>query len=85
MQIILNISNHKIAQNILWLLSHFKSDEVIIITTPEILTEEVETYTDEYIEKHWMEFVVTKKDDSSYYKSDQYYMDKAKAYEEKMK
>ena len=85
MQITLNIPDHKIAQNILWLLDHFKSDEVIITTTPEILTEETETYTDEYIEKHWMEFAVTQKDDSSYYKSDQYYMDRAKAYKEKMK
>ena len=85
MQITLNISDHRIAQNILWFLSHFKSDEVIITTAPAALTEEAETYTNEYIEKHWMTFVMSKKDDSSYYKSDQYYMDRAKAYEEKMK
>ncbi len=85
MQITLNIPDHKIAQHILWLLDHFKSDEVIITTSQTASSEEVETYTDEYIEKHWMEFAITKKDDSSYYKSDQYYMDRAKAYEEKMK
>ncbi len=85
MQITLNIPDHKIAQNILWLLGHFKSDEVVITTTPEVLTEEAETYTDEFIEKYWMTFVLSKKDDSNYYKSDQYYMDRAKAYEEKTK
>lgn len=85
MQIILNIPDHKIAQNILWLLDHFKSDEVTITATPIASTEEAETYTDEFIEKHWMTFVMSKKDDSNYYKSDQYYIDRAKAYEEQSK
>ena len=41
--------------------------------------------TDEYIEKNWRELIMTSDDTSDYYKSEQYYKDRAKDYKDRGK
>jgi len=42
-------------------------------------------FSDEYIEKHWKELIMTTTDDSEYYKSEEYKIDRAKDWEERGK
>ena len=42
--------------------------------------EKIIEYSDEYIEKHWQEMIMTSVDNSDYYKSDQYYNDRIEDY-----
>jgi hypothetical protein len=88
MQLIIDIKNESIADKIKTILSAFKHDGVEIketlSTEPKIKESKPEAdLSDEYMEKHWRELVMTKGDYSDYYKSDQYYEDRAKAYNSK--
>ena len=88
MQLIIDIQNESIADKIKTILSVFKNDGVEIketlSTEPKTRNEKPETNLSEaYMEAHWKELVVTKGDYSDYYKSDQYYEDRAKAYNSK--
>ena len=84
MQILLNIKNEKIFDKLLWMLEHFKSDGVEIVTNNK---ERKTEYSDEYIEKNWKSLVSKGLSlyDESYYKSEQYKIDRANYLMEKYK
>ena len=52
MQLIVNIKNESIADEIIWLLKSFQDKGVEIKTTKDI-TQEEETFSDEYIAQNW--------------------------------
>ena len=83
MQILLNIKNEKIFDKLLWMLEHFKSDGVEIVTN----NKEKVKYSDEYIEKNWKSLVSKGFSlyDENYYKSKQYKRDRANYLMEKYK
>ena len=84
-QLTLNITNEKIMDKLLWMLEHFKSDGVEIVK-PETRNQKPETeLTDEYMQKNWRELVMTSGDNSEYYKSEQYYEDRAEDYKQRGK
>ena len=85
MQLIIDIPNSSLADKIIQILNAFKSDGVTIKKEfkPKKIDESL--LTQEYIKEHWRELVMTSGDYSDYYKSEQYYEDRAKDYEERGK
>ena len=98
MQLIINIENESIAEKIKGILNVFKNEGIVIQEVKSKIKNEKEgelhsersypkvqetDLSDDYLKKHWKELVMTKGDYSNYYKSDQYYEDRAKVYNSK--
>jgi len=81
-QLILNIENENILDKLLWMLKHFESDGVKIVEEKKLPEH---TFTDEYIKDNWRELIMTTHSDPEYYKSEAYYEERAKEYEERGK
>jgi hypothetical protein len=74
-QISLKIHNQEVMIKLLWMLKHFETQEVELEYS---FTKEKPTnkqYTDEYVKKHWREFIMSTGNDENYYKSEQYKFD----------
>ena len=85
MQLIIDIKNESIADKIKTILNVFKDDGVKV---QELKTKSQQAETilsDEYMQKNWRELVMTSGDNSDYYKSEQYYEDRAEDYRERGK
>ena len=85
MQLIIDINNESIANKIKTILNVFKDDGVKV---QELKTKNQKPETilsDEYIEKHWKELIMTSGNSSNYYKSEQYYEDRAEDYRQRGK
>jgi len=85
MQLIIDIKNESIADKIKTILNVFKDDGVKV---QELKTKNQQAETilsDEYMQKNWRELVMTSGDNSDYYKSEQYYEDRAEDYRERGK
>jgi len=85
MQLIIDIKNESIANKIKTILNVFKDDGVKV---QELKTKNQKPETilsDEYIEKHWKELIMTSGNSSNYYKSEQYYEDRAEDYRQRGK
>lgn len=85
MQLIIDIKNESIANKIKTILNVFKDDGVKV---KELKTKNQKPETilsDEYIEKHWKELIMTSGNSSNYYKSEQYYEDRAEDYRQRGK
>jgi len=76
-QLTLRIHNDNMLEKIVQILNVFKNDGVEIEKI-ETEIDNQEKYRDEYIKKHWRELIITSEDNSDYYKSEQYMMDRAK-------
>ena len=85
MQLIVDIPNSSLADKIIQILNAFKSDGITIKKQAKSKKIDESLLTKEYIKEHWRELVTTSRDSSDYYKSDQYYEDRAKDYEERGK
>ena len=83
MQLIVDIDNDILAQKIIQILNIFKGDGLHIKKGDEKV-ERVE-YSDKYIEENWRELAMTHIDNSDYYKSEEYKMDRAIDYEKREK
>lgn len=75
MQIILNLKNEKNLAKLLTTLKNLKEDEIEI----KFLLQEQTKYSDEYIEKNWKKLIskALSKYKETYYKSEQYKIDRA--------
>ena len=85
MQLIIDIKNESIANKIKTILNVFKDDGVKV---QELKTKNQKPETklsDEYIQKNWKELIITSGDSSNYYKSEQYYEDRAEDYRQRGK
>ena len=85
MQLIIDIKNESIADKIKTILNVFKDDGVKV---QELKTKNQQAETilsDEYMQKNWRELVTISGDNSDYYKSEQYYEDRAEDYRERGK
>jgi len=85
MQLIIDIKNESIANKIKTILNVFKDDGVKV---QELKTKNQKPETilsDEYIEKHWKELIMTSGNSSNYYKGEQYYEDRAEDYRQRGK
>jgi len=85
MQLIIDIPSNSLGDKIIQILNVFKSDGVKIKKQIKSKKIDESLLTKEYIKEHWRELVMTSGDSSDYYKSDQYYEDRAKDYEERGK
>jgi len=85
MQLIIDIPNSSLGDKIIQILNAFKSDGVKIKKQRELKKIDESLLTKEYIKENWKELVMTSGDNSDYYKSDQYYEDRAKDYEDREK
>jgi len=85
MQLIIDIPNDSLGNKIIQILDVFKSDGIKIKKQVELQKNNESLLTKEYIKENWKELVMTSGDSSSYYKSEQYYEDRAKDYEERGK
>ena len=85
MQLIVDIPNSSLADKIIQILNAFKSDGITIKKQAKSKNIDESLLTKEYIKEHWRELVMTSGDSSDYYKSEQYYEDRAKDYEERGK
>ena len=77
MQIVINIKESHTQEKILWMLEHFKEEGVEIqkiADADEAL--KTEQYTEDYIKSHWKEIIMSVGSDDSYYKSEQYKLDR---------
>jgi len=84
MQIVIDISDKSLVDKIIWFLESFKDRGVEIITKSSFVKTR-EAYSDKYLEENWKELLMTTKDNSHYYKSDDYYEDRAKEYQDREK
>jgi len=77
MQIVINIKESSTQEKILWMLEHFKNEGVEIqkIAHSDEISN-TEKYTEHYIESHWKEIIMSVGSDDSYYKSEQYKLDR---------
>ncbi len=84
MQLTIKIKNNNTVEKILWMLEHFKSDGVEIISSDAIKKDET-VYSDGYIEKNWREVVSKGLEnyDLDYENSFQYKLDRAEFFEMK--
>jgi hypothetical protein len=82
MKLLINIKNEDLLESILSFLSSFQDDGVEIINQDY---NDKEEFSEEYIEKNWKELIMTSIDNSDYYKSDEYYIDRAVDLEERGK
>jgi len=85
MQLIIDIPSNSLGDKIIQILNVFKNDGIKIKKQIESKTNDESLLTKEYIKENWKELVMTSGDSSDYYKSDQYYEDRAKDYEERGK
>ena len=86
MQLIIDIPSDSLGNKIIQILNVFKNDGVEIISKKaKVENRDESLLTKEYIKENWKELVMTSGDSSSYYKSEQYYEDRAKDYEEREK
>ena len=85
MQLIVDIPNSTLGDKIIQILNAFKSDGIKIKKQVESKKNDESLLTKEYIEENWRELVMTSGDSSDYYKSDQYYEDRVKDYEQRGK
>jgi len=86
MQYVLDIPNEKIAEKLLPMIGGFKKDGVKIMPRDKILKEpNPPKYTDEYVQEHWREFVMSSGNNIDYYKSDQYKQERGEYLAEKYK
>ncbi len=85
MQLIIDIPSTSLGDKIIQILNAFKNDGVKIKKQVESQKNDESLLTKEYIKENWRELVMTSGDSSDYYKSDQYYEDRAKDYEERGK
>jgi hypothetical protein len=85
MQLIIDIPSNSLGDKIIEILNVFKSDGVKIKKQVESKKIDESLLTKEYIKENWRELVMTSGDSSDYYKSDQYYEDRAKDYEDREK
>jgi len=85
MQLIIDIPSNSLGDKIIQILNAFKSDGVKIKKQTELKKIDESLFTKEYIKENWKELVMTSGDNSDYYKSDQYYEDRAKDYEDRGK
>ena len=85
MQLIIDIPNKSLGDKIVQILNAFKSDGVKIKKQIESKKNNESLFTKEYIKENWKELVMTSGDSSDYYKSDDYYEDRAKDYEDREK
>ncbi len=79
MQLIINIKDNSVAKKILWFLEHLKN-EGVEISQNTVSDEQKQEYSDEYVNKHWKEIIMSVGSDDSYYKSEQYMIDRAEKY-----
>jgi len=84
-QLIIDIPSTSLGDKIIQILNAFKNDGVKIKKQVESQKNDESLLTKEYIKENWRELVMTSGDSSDYYKSDQYYEDRAKDYEERGK
>jgi len=83
MQLTINIRNKSLVNTIIKLLEVFKDSGVEI---REVKKEKEEnTFSDDYLKKHWREFVMNTKSEPNYYKSEEYYQDRGEYLMEKYK
>lgn len=85
MQLIIDIPNNSLGKKIIQILNAFKSDGIKIKKQVESKEIDESLLTKEYIQENWKELVMTSGDTSDYYKSEQYYEDRAKEYNEREK
>ena len=85
MQLIIDIPSNSLGDKIIQILNAFKNDGIKIKKQVESKKIDESLLTKEYIKENWRELVMTSGDSSDYYKSDQYYEDRAKDYEERGK
>lgn len=85
MQITINIKNESIADKIIWFLDSFRDKGVEVINHGTEKGDKNRELSDTYIKKHWRELIITNVDNSDYYKSDQYMIDRAVDWEERGK
>jgi len=83
MQLIIDIKNESMVDKIKAILNVFKADGVEIKETVSLDPET--DLSDEYIEKNWKELLMGIKSDPSYYKSEQYKLDRGEYLMEKYK
>jgi len=77
MQIVINIKEPKTQEKILWMLDHFKEEGVEIQKIAHSdETPNTEQYTEDYIKSNWKEIIMSVGSDDSYYKSEQYKLDR---------
>ena len=85
MQLIIDIPNNSLADKIIQILNAFKSDGIKVKKQTELKKLDESLLTKVYIKENWKELVMTSGDSSDYYKSDEYYEDRAKDYEDREK
>lgn len=85
MRLIIDIPNNSLGEKIIQILNAFKSDGIKIKKQVESKEIDESLLTKEYIQENWKELVMTSGDTSDYYKSEQYYEDRAKDYNEREK
>lgn len=86
MQLTVNIKDNNIAEKILWFLNSFSSQGVVVEKKTTASAKE-DILTDEYIENNW-ETILSEalvNYDESYYKSEQYKLDRGEYLIEKYK
>jgi len=85
MQLIIDIPSNSLGDKIIQILNVFKNDGIKIKKQIESKKNDESLLTKEYIKENWQELVMTSGDSSDYYKSDQYYEDRAKDYKNRGK
>jgi len=85
MQLTINIKNNNTVEKILWMLEHFKSDDIEIIQSDDIKLKDETIYSDEYINNNWRSMLMSIKSDSDYVKSENYREDRGNYLMEKYK
>ena len=85
MQLIIDIPSNSLGNKIMQILNAFKSDGIKVKRQTESKEIDESLLTKEYMKEHWKELVMTSEDSSDYYKSDEYYEDRARDYEERGK
>lgn len=69
-QLVLEIKDELVKERLLWLLQHFKKDELEIVNHQP--SEQNQAWSDDYIEKNWKELIVTSSMKADYEKSSQF-------------
>lgn len=85
MQLTVDIPDNSLADKIIQILNVFKNDGIKIKRQTEKKKIDESLFTEEYIKENWKELLMTSTDSSNYYKSEQYYEDRATDYEERGK
>lgn len=83
-KLVLTITDENILDKLLWMLKHFENNGLKIEKQISKSIDETK-FTKEYIEENWRALIMTGTDNSNYYKSEQYKLDRAKDYEERGK